>query len=189
MIVVDANLLIYAYNSSADRHESARAWLEDAFSAHDPVRLAWSTIHAFLRLMTHPALFPQPLKMHDAVGIVENWLTQPIVDILEAGPAYWTILRGILRDAQLVKWKDGAVVSVMDDATFDAVINVNLRGVFMVTRAVVPHMIKAGRGVILNASSVVGLYGNFGQTNYVATKAGVISFTKTWSRELVCERT
>jgi 3-oxoacyl-[acyl-carrier protein] reductase len=91
---------------------------------------------------------------------------------------------GILRDAQLVKWKDGAVASVMDDATFDAVINVNLRGVFLATRAVVPHMIRARRGVILNASSVVGLYGNFGQTNYAATKAGVISFTKTWSREL-----
>src|SRR5438132_3087996 len=91
---------------------------------------------------------------------------------------------GILRDAQLVKWKDGAVVSSMDDATFDAVINVNLRGVFIVTRAVVPHMIKARSGVILNASSVVGLYGNFGQTNYAATKAGIISFTKTWSREL-----
>ena len=91
---------------------------------------------------------------------------------------------GILRDAQLVKWKDGSVVSTMDDKTFDAVINVNLRGVFICTRAVVPHMIKAGRGVILNASSVVGLYGNFGQTNYAATKAGVISFTQTWSREL-----
>ncbi len=91
---------------------------------------------------------------------------------------------GILRDAQLVKWKDGAVVTMMDDATFDAVINVNLRGVFLSTRAVVPHMIKAKSGVILNASSVVGLYGNFGQTNYAATKAGIISFTKTWSREL-----
>ena len=91
---------------------------------------------------------------------------------------------GILRDAQLVKYKEGAVVSMMDDATFDAVINVNLRGVFIVTRAVVPHMIKAGRGVILNASSIVGIYGNFGQTNYAATKAGVINFTKTWSREL-----
>ena len=91
---------------------------------------------------------------------------------------------GILRDSQLVKWKDGSVVSTMDDATFDAVINVNLRGVFVCTRAVVPHMIKAGRGVILNASSIVGLYGNFGQTNYAATKAGVISFTRTWSREL-----
>jgi 3-oxoacyl-[acyl-carrier protein] reductase len=91
---------------------------------------------------------------------------------------------GILRDAQLVKWKDGGVVSMMDDQTFDAVLGVNLKGVFICTRAVAPHMIKAGRGVILNASSVVGLYGNFGQTNYAATKAGVISFTKTWSREL-----
>jgi 3-oxoacyl-[acyl-carrier protein] reductase len=91
---------------------------------------------------------------------------------------------GILRDAQLVKWKDAAVVSMMNDATFDAVINVNLRGVFLCTRAVAPHMIKAKSGVILNASSVVGLYGNFGQTNYAATKAGIISFTKTWSREL-----
>lgn len=91
---------------------------------------------------------------------------------------------GIVRDSQLVKWKDGAVVSVMDDETFDAVVNVNLKGVFFCTRAVVPHMIAAGRGVILNASSIVGLYGNFGQTNYAATKAGVISFTQTWAREL-----
>ncbi len=90
---------------------------------------------------------------------------------------------GIVRDAQLIKWKDG-VAGMMDDATFDAVIDVNLRGVFLCTRAVVPHMIKARSGVILNASSIVGLYGNFGQTNYAATKAGVISFTKTWSREL-----
>jgi 3-oxoacyl-[acyl-carrier protein] reductase len=91
---------------------------------------------------------------------------------------------GIVRDAQLVKWKDGAVASTMDDATFDAVVNVNLKGVFVCTRAVVPHMIRAGSGVILNASSIVGLYGNFGQTNYAATKAGVISFTQTWAREL-----
>src|SRR6266851_1152398 len=91
---------------------------------------------------------------------------------------------GIVRDSQLVKWKDGAVASSMDDATFDSVINVNLKGVFVCTRAVVPHMIRNGGGVILNASSIVGLYGNFGQTNYAATKAGVISFTKTWSREL-----
>jgi 3-oxoacyl-[acyl-carrier protein] reductase len=91
---------------------------------------------------------------------------------------------GIVRDAQLIKVKDGEVVSVMDDATFDAVVNVNLKGVFVCTRAVAPHMIKARSGVILNASSIVGLYGNFGQTNYAATKAAVISFTKTWAREL-----
>ena len=91
---------------------------------------------------------------------------------------------GILRDSQLVKWKDGAVASIMDDAAFDAVIGVNLKGVFLCARAVVPQMIKQGGGVILNASSIVGIYGNFGQTNYAATKAGVINFTKTWAREL-----
>jgi 3-oxoacyl-[acyl-carrier protein] reductase len=91
---------------------------------------------------------------------------------------------GILRDAQLVKWKDGAVAASMSDDAWDAVIGVNLKGVFHCTRAVVPHMIKAGGGVILNASSVVGLYGNFGQTNYVASKAGVVGMTRTWAREL-----
>jgi 3-oxoacyl-[acyl-carrier protein] reductase len=91
---------------------------------------------------------------------------------------------GIVRDAQLVKWKDGAVVATMTDKEFDSVISVNLRAVFLCTRAVAPHMIAGGGGVILMASSVVGLYGNFGQTNYTATKAGVIAMTRTWAREL-----
>ena len=91
---------------------------------------------------------------------------------------------GILRDGQLVKYKEGAVAGLMSDEQFDAVIGVNLNGVFRCTRAVVPHMIQGGGGVILNASSVVGLYGNFGQTNYVATKAGVIGMTRVWAREL-----
>ena len=91
---------------------------------------------------------------------------------------------GILRDGILVKYKDGAVQRVLSDEEFDAVINVNLKGVFICTRAVVPHLIAAGGGFILNASSVVGLYGNFGQTNYVATKSGVIGMTKVWAREL-----
>jgi len=91
---------------------------------------------------------------------------------------------GILRDGLLVKVKDGAVVSSLSDEQFDAVISVNLKGVFVCTRAVTPHMISGGGGVVLNASSVVGLYGNFGQTNYIATKAAVIGMTKTWAREL-----
>jgi 3-oxoacyl-[acyl-carrier protein] reductase len=91
---------------------------------------------------------------------------------------------GITRDSQLVKWTDGAPASAMSDEAFGAVLSVNLKGVFHCARAVVPHMIRAGGGVILNASSIVGLYGNFGQTNYAAAKAGVIAFTKTWSREL-----
>ena len=90
---------------------------------------------------------------------------------------------GILRDGMLVKVKDGQV-SVMSDEQFDAVIDANLRGVFVCTRAVAPHMIARKAGVIISASSVVGLYGNFGQTNYVATKAGVIGMTKVWAREM-----
>jgi 3-oxoacyl-[acyl-carrier protein] reductase len=91
---------------------------------------------------------------------------------------------GIVRDEQLVKWKDSQVVGIMSDGTFNDVIAVDLKGVFHCARAVVPHMIRSGGGVILNASSIVGLYGNFGQTNYAAAKAGVIGFTRTWCREL-----
>jgi 3-oxoacyl-[acyl-carrier protein] reductase len=91
---------------------------------------------------------------------------------------------GITRDALVVKMKDGELVRQMEETAFDAVIDVNLKGVFNCTQAVAPVMIKQGGGVILNASSVVGLYGNFGQTNYVATKAGVIGMTKVWAREL-----
>ena len=91
---------------------------------------------------------------------------------------------GIVRDAQLVKWNGGSPESIMSEDVWDSVIRVNLKGVFLVTRAVVPHMIKGGGGVILSAASVVGLLGNFGQTNYVASKAGVIGMTRTWAREL-----
>ncbi|MDQ2913416.1 MAG: SDR family oxidoreductase [Chloroflexota bacterium] len=91
---------------------------------------------------------------------------------------------GILRDSQLVKVTDGAVTGGMSEADFDAVIDVNAKGMFICTQAVAPVMIKQGSGRILNASSVVGLYGNFGQTNYVASKAAVIGMTKVWAREL-----
>jgi len=91
---------------------------------------------------------------------------------------------GILRDHQLVKWQDDRKLAEMTERDFDAVVAVNQKGVFLCTRAVVPAMIAGGGGAILNASSVVGLYGNFGQTNYAATKAAVINMTKTWAREL-----
>ncbi len=91
---------------------------------------------------------------------------------------------GVLRDGTLVKVKDGELVKQMPEADFDLVVSVNLKGVFNCTQAVAPHMIRQGGGVILNATSIVGLDGNFGQTNYVATKAGVIGMTKVWAREL-----
>jgi len=82
---------------------------------------------------------------------------------------------GILADARLVK---------MELEQWQRVIDVNLKGVFLCGQAVARVMETQGRGVILNAASVVGLYGNFGQSNYVAAKAGVIGMTKTWAREL-----
>jgi len=91
---------------------------------------------------------------------------------------------GILRDAQLVKCKDDQVQERMKVEDFDSVISVNLRGVFLCTRAVVPVMIQHRYGRIISASSVVGLYGNFGQTNYVAAKSGLIGMTRVWAREL-----
>jgi 3-oxoacyl-[acyl-carrier protein] reductase len=91
---------------------------------------------------------------------------------------------GITRDAQLVRVKEGEIVGKMSEAEFDAVLAVNLKGVFNCTQAVAPVMIRQGYGRIVSAASVVALYGNFGQTNYVATKAGVIGMTKVWAREL-----
>jgi 3-oxoacyl-[acyl-carrier protein] reductase len=91
---------------------------------------------------------------------------------------------GVLRDNFLVRVKDGELVKQMPEADFDFVIEVNLKGTFNCTQAVAPYMIRQEGGVILNASSVVGLDGNMGQTNYVATKAGVIGMTKVWAREL-----
>jgi len=113
---------------------------------------------------------------------VQNWVNDVFarygrVDILVNNA-------GITRDAQFVKMKDGELVKQMSEEAFDLVISVNLKGVFNCTQAVAPYMIKQGSGVVLNASSVVGLYGNFGQTNYVATKAAVIGMTKVWAREL-----
>ena len=82
---------------------------------------------------------------------------------------------GILADSTLKK---------LDPDSFDAVINVNLRGVYLCGRAAADIMIEQGSGIILNATSVVAHHGNFGQTNYVASKAGVIGMTKVWAREL-----
>jgi 3-oxoacyl-[acyl-carrier protein] reductase len=82
---------------------------------------------------------------------------------------------GITLDARLQK---------MNEEQFDRVIDVNLKGTYNCAQAVVGPMVEQGHGVILNASSVVGIYGNFGQTNYAASKFGVIGFVKTWAREL-----
>jgi 3-oxoacyl-[acyl-carrier protein] reductase len=114
---------------------------------------------------------------------VQTWVDQVVdkygrVDVLINNA-------GILRDGLFVKVKEGQLAGQMSEENFDMVIDVNLKGVFNCAQAVAPYMIKQGRGgAILNTTSIVGLDGNFGQTNYVASKAGVIGMTKVWAREL-----
>jgi 3-oxoacyl-[acyl-carrier protein] reductase len=121
------------------------------------------------------------------VNVADRQAVQAWVDAVAAQFGRIDVLvnnAGIVRDGQLVKMKDGEVVKMMSEADFDLVIGINLKGTFNCTQAVAPVMMRQRSGVILNASSVVGLDGNFGQTNYVATKAGVIGMAKTWAREL-----
>jgi 3-oxoacyl-[acyl-carrier protein] reductase len=113
-----------------------------------------------------------------AMNVTDRASIQAVVDQVMQKQGRIDILinnAGITQDARLVK---------MTEVQFDAVIDVNLKGVFNCTQLIVPHMLEAKSGAIINASSVVGIYGNFGQTNYSATKFGVIGFTKTWAREL-----
>lgn len=121
------------------------------------------------------------------VNVVDRQDVQKWIDAVVAKYGRIDVLvnnAGILRDGQLIKFKDGELVGQMPEESFDLVISVNLKGVYNCTQAVAPVMAKQGGGVILNATSVVGLDGNFGQTNYVASKAGVIGMTKVWAREL-----
>lgn len=117
-----------------------------------------------------------------AMGCVMDVTQRPMVDavvkqVLDRFGRIDVLINnaGITQDARLQK---------MTQEQFDRVIDVNLRGVFHCSQAVADTMVAQGSGVILIASSVVGIYGNFGQTNYAATKFGVIGFAKTWSREL-----
>lgn len=101
MILVDANLLLYAYNPSFERHERSRVWLEQVLSKPRPVRLAWATILAFLRIGTNPRAFEYPLSIEEAIRIVSEWLAQPMVAILEPGERHWAILSDLLSTTQL----------------------------------------------------------------------------------------
>ncbi|WP_022834590.1 3-oxoacyl-ACP reductase FabG [Salisaeta longa] len=110
--------------------------------------------------------------------VTDRAATEALAEAAQAAYGALDILvnnAGITRDATLAK---------MDGDAFDAVVDVNLKGVFNTTKAALPYLQGSAHGRILNAASVVGLYGNFGQTNYVASKSGVIGMTKTWAREL-----
>jgi toxin-antitoxin system PIN domain toxin len=100
MILVDANLLLHAYNPRAVEHDSGRAWFEAALSGSDLVRFSWLTLWAFLRISTNPRVFERPLSIGEAEAHVSAWLAQPTAGTLEPGERHWEILRGLLRSGQ-----------------------------------------------------------------------------------------
>lgn len=100
MILVDANLLLYAYHPRAAQHEQSRAWLEDVLSGSELVRFAWLTLWAFLRIATNPRAFAHPLSAAEAEAAIAAWLMQPIAGIADPGEQHWDILRGLLQNGQ-----------------------------------------------------------------------------------------
>jgi toxin-antitoxin system PIN domain toxin len=102
MILIDANILLYAYNAKAEQHERSRAWLEAVLSGPDLVRFTWLTLWAFLRIATSPRVFDRPLSAAEAQVAVSSWLTQPVADIVEPGERHWEILGRLLDDGQTV---------------------------------------------------------------------------------------
>jgi toxin-antitoxin system PIN domain toxin len=101
VILVDANLLLYAYFPRAEQHDRARAWFERALADPEPVGLPWSTILAFLRIGTNPRVFEQPFSAAEAEAIVSSWLAEPSVTLVAPGDRHWDILRRLLIDGQV----------------------------------------------------------------------------------------
>jgi hypothetical protein len=100
LILIDANLLLYAYHPRAAQHQASRAWLEESLSGSQLVRFAWLTLWAFLRISTNPRVFDRPLTAPEAAAAISSWLAQPSVGILEPGERHWEILQKLVIDGQ-----------------------------------------------------------------------------------------
>ena len=110
MILVDANVLLYAYDPRASAHQRCRAWVERSFSGEEPVAIAWVTLLAFLRISTNPRAYERPLLSSEALAIVRSWVAQPAVMVLEAGEACWDIFQQLVADADTgVQWDHPAL--------------------------------------------------------------------------------
>ena len=101
MILVDANVLLYAYDPRSVHHGRCRRWVETAFSGDEPVCMAWVTVLAFIRISTNPRIYEAPLSAEEAIAIVSSWLARRAVSVLEAGEQCWEILRALLVEAQV----------------------------------------------------------------------------------------
>lgn len=96
MIVLDANLLIYAYNSGSAHHTKARPWLENTLSEVEVVGLPWQAVSAFLRVMTNRRLPGEHFSVEEAAGIIDLWLAHPNVQMLGPGDKYWPLFRRMI---------------------------------------------------------------------------------------------
>jgi toxin-antitoxin system PIN domain toxin len=96
VILVDANLLIYAIDSDSAHHKMARRWLEDVLSGTTSVGLAWVVILAFLRVTTRPGILSRPLAPERAIAFVDSWLAQPYVTAVGPGEGHWAVLRQLV---------------------------------------------------------------------------------------------
>ena len=99
MKIVDLNLLLYAVNRDSPSHSRAQAWLEATLAGDESVGLPWVVILGFLRITTHLRILERPLPPETASQIVDGWLRQPLVGIIQPGPEHWRILRGLLAEA------------------------------------------------------------------------------------------
>lgn len=100
MIILDANLLLFAYDSSSEKHSAARAWIERVFSEGNLVGIPWQTVSAFLRVITNPNLPGQRFSADEAVQAVDQWSQQPNVRFLGPGDQHWVLLRRLLVEGQ-----------------------------------------------------------------------------------------
>ncbi len=100
MILVDANLLLYAYHPRATQHEASRSWLELTMSGTQLVRFAWLTLWALLRISTNPRVFERPLSAAESAAAVSSWLMRPCAGVLDPGERHWEILKGLMEDGQ-----------------------------------------------------------------------------------------
>jgi toxin-antitoxin system PIN domain toxin len=100
VIVLDANILLYAYDSTSAHHAKARSWIEQIFSGTAAVGLPWQTAAAFLRIMTNPRLPGERFSLQEAVQVVESWLEQPNVRLLAPGDDHWVLFRQMIVEGQ-----------------------------------------------------------------------------------------
>ena len=100
MILIDANVLLYAYDPSSPHHQAARGWFETAISKPGNIGLAWMTLLAFVRISTSPRPLEHPLSATEALAIVSGWLEHPSVTILKPGGRHWEILRDLMTKGQ-----------------------------------------------------------------------------------------